>query len=68
MSPKSGERQGIALIIVRYGLGTVLLMAGVVLLAVNPGGFGVDGFGMAAGAGLSVLLLNFLFSLGCGHA
>ena len=48
----------------RYGIGGVLVLAGVIVLAVNPGGFGVDGFAMAAGSGLSVLLLNFLFRLG----
>ncbi len=49
---------------VRYGIGGLLILAGLVLLAVNPGGFGVDGFAMAAGSGLSVLLINFLFRLG----
>ena len=33
-------------------------------LIVNPGGFGVDGFAMAVGGGLSVLLINFLYRLG----
>jgi hypothetical protein len=49
---------------VRYGLGVIMLIAGIVLVAINPGGFGVDGFAMAAGGGLSVLLINFLFRLG----
>ena len=48
----------------RYGLGVVMVVAGIVMLAVNPGGFGVDGFAMAVGGGLSVLLINFLFRLG----
>ena len=39
-------------------------MLGVVLLIVSPGGFGVEGFGLSAGAGSSVLMLNFLFRLG----
>jgi hypothetical protein len=52
------------LMVVRYGLGGALVITGVVLLAVNPGGFGVDGFALAVGAGLSVLLINFLFRLG----
>ncbi len=55
---------GFGLIIVRYGLGIILVLAGIVLIAVNPGGQGVDGFAMAAGAGLSVLLINFLYRLG----
>ena len=40
------------------------MLAGLVLLAADPGGFGVDGFAMAVGSGLSVLLVNFLFRLG----
>jgi len=52
------------MIVVRYGLGAVMVVAGIVMLAVNPGGFGVDGFAMAVGGGLSVLLINFLFRLG----
>lgn len=49
---------------VRYGLGAILVGAGFIVLVVNPGGFGVDGFAMAAGSGLSVLMLNWLFRLG----
>lgn len=48
---------------VRYGIGGVLVIAGLVLLIVNPGGFGVDGFAMAVGSGLSVLLLNWMYRL-----
>jgi len=50
--------------LVRYGVGILLVLAGVVLLIVNPGGFGVDGFGMSAGAGCSVLMLNWLYRIG----
>jgi hypothetical protein len=49
---------------VRYGIGIVLCIAGLVLLVLNPGGFGVEGFAMADGAGLSVLMLNGLYRLG----
>ncbi len=49
---------------VRYGIGGVMVIAGIVLLAVSPAGLGVDGFALAAGGGLSVLLINFLFRLG----
>jgi hypothetical protein len=49
---------------VRYGIGSIALIAGVVLLLVNPGGFGVEGFGLAWGAGLSVLMLNWMFRVG----
>ena len=50
--------------IVRYGIGAVMVIAGIVLVVINPGGFGVDGFALAAGGGLSVLLINWLFRLG----
>jgi hypothetical protein len=49
---------------VRYGIGAGALIAGLVLLVVNPGGFGVEGFGLAWGAGLSVLMLNWMFRVG----
>jgi small neutral amino acid transporter SnatA (MarC family) len=50
--------------LIRYGLGAAMIIAGIVMAAINPGGFGVDGFAMAVGGGLSVLLINFLFRLG----
>jgi hypothetical protein len=49
---------------VRYGLGIVMVLAGVVVLLVSPSSNGVDGFALAVGGGLSVLLLNFLYRLG----
>jgi hypothetical protein len=49
---------------VRYGIGVVMVIGGVVMLIANPGGFGVDGFAMAVGGGLSVLMINWLFRLG----
>ncbi|HET6867364.1 MAG TPA: hypothetical protein VFH80_15700 [Solirubrobacteraceae bacterium] len=52
------------LLMLRYGIGGVMVVAGIVILIVNPGGFGVDGFAMAVGGGLSVLLINFLYRLG----
>src|SRR5438874_5587335 len=63
-SPSSRNRHPIGMILVRYGIGGVMVLAGVVMIAVNPGGFGVDGFAMAVGGGLSVLLINVLFRLG----
>lgn len=48
---------------IRYGLGGILVLAGIVLLILNPGGFGVDGFAMAAGSGFSVLMLNWFYRL-----
>lgn len=56
--------QSIGLLVVRYGIGLVMVIAGLILLIANPGGFGVDGFALAAGGGGSVLMLNFLFRLG----
>ena len=49
---------------IRYGLGWLLVVAGIVILIVSPGGFGLYGFGMTAGSGLSILLLNYLYRLG----
>ena len=60
--PPAGRSVG--LLVLRYGIGGVMVVAGIVLLVVNPGGFGVDGFAMAVGGGLSVLLINFLYRLG----
>jgi hypothetical protein len=48
---------------VRYGIGGVIVLAGIVVLAVVPGDMGVYGFASAVGAGLSVVLLNFLYRL-----
>jgi hypothetical protein len=53
----------IGMLAVRYGLGGVMVLGGLVLLVINPGGVGVDGFAMAVGGGLSVLMLNFMFRL-----
>ena len=49
---------------VRYGIGVIMVIAGIVLLIVNPGGFGVEGFSLAEGAGLSVLMLNWMYRVG----
>jgi hypothetical protein len=49
---------------IRYVVPAVLVLLGLVVLAINPGGLGVDGFGLFAGAGLSILLLNLLFRIG----
>jgi hypothetical protein len=56
--------RSIGLLVLRYGIGGVMILAGIVVLIVNPAGFGVDGFAMAVGGGLSVLLINFLYRLG----
>lgn len=52
------------LFLVRYGIGGALVLAGIVLLVINPSGIGVDGFAMGAGSGLSVIMINVLFRLG----
>lgn len=55
---------GALTLFVRYGIGGVMVVAGVLLLIVSPGGFGTEGFAMCTGGGLSVLMLNWLFRLG----
>jgi hypothetical protein len=57
-------KRSIGLLLLRYGIGGVMVLAGIVMLIVDPSGLGVDGFAMAAGGGLSVLLINFLYRLG----
>jgi hypothetical protein len=50
---------------VRYLLPLAIFLLGVALLIIDSGGIvGVEGFFMATGAALSVLLLNLLFRLG----
>jgi hypothetical protein len=49
--------------LVRYGIGIAMVTAGIVLLIAVPG-TGVDGFAMAVGGGLAVLMINGLFRLG----
>jgi hypothetical protein len=57
-------RPSLLMLIVRYGLGAAMVVGGIVMLVIDPSGLGVDGFAMAAGGGLSVLMINFLFRLG----
>jgi hypothetical protein len=52
------------MLIVRYGIGGAMVLAGIVMLIVSPSGLGVEGIGMAVGGGLAVLLLNLLYRLG----
>jgi hypothetical protein len=50
---------------VRYLLPLAIFLLGVALLIIDSGGIvGVEGFFMATGAALSVLLLNWLFRFG----
>jgi hypothetical protein len=53
-----------SLLVLRYGIGGAMAVAGIILLVTNSGGFGVDGFALGVGAGLSLIMLNFLYRLG----
>jgi hypothetical protein len=55
--------RSVGLFAVRYGIAGVIVLAGIAVLAVVPGDVGVYGFASAVGAGLSVVLLNFLYRL-----
>jgi hypothetical protein len=48
---------------VRYGIGGVMVLTGIVVLVAVPGDMGAHGFASSIGAGLSVVLLNFLYRL-----
>jgi len=61
---EQAPKRSIGLLLLRYGIGGGMVLAGIVMLIVDPSGLGVDGFAMAAGGGLSVLLINFLYRLG----
>ena len=65
MDPVEGRHRAsqIGLLAVRYRIGFVMVIAGVVLLIAVPG-TGVDGFAMAVGGGLAVIMINGLFRLG----
>ena len=58
------KKQSRSLFMLRYGIGGAMCIAGIVLLVTNTGGFGVDGFALGAGAGLSLIMLNVLYRLG----
>ena len=51
---------------VRYGIALALIVAGQVVLIADPGekGAGWEGWSLFSGAGIAVLLLNFLFRIG----
>src|ERR1700734_583579 len=53
-----------SLLVLRYGIGGAMAVAGIVLLVTNSGGFGVDGFALGVGGGLSLIMINFLYRLG----
>jgi len=60
-SPVSWRSAG--LFVVRYGIGGAMVLAGVVVLAIDGGELGAFGFASAIGAGLSVVLLNLLYRM-----
>jgi hypothetical protein len=53
-----------SLFVLRYGIGGAMSLVGIILLVTNSGGFGVDGFALGVGAGLSLIMLNVLYRLG----
>ena len=57
-------RRELALAALRYGLPAVLVILGFVILFTVPGSLRWDGLAMCVGAGLSILLLNWLFRVG----
>ncbi len=48
----------------RYGLAGIFIVMGFVALFFAPATSRYEGFSMAVGSGLSILLLNFLFRMG----
>jgi hypothetical protein len=48
---------------VRYGIGGIMILAGVVALVAVGGEVGAHGFAMAVGAGLTVMLVNLLYRM-----
>jgi hypothetical protein len=61
--PRSRSVTDITMGFIRYGIGAIMVAGGVIMLVVSPAGLGVDGFAMAVGGGLSVLLLNYMYRL-----
>jgi hypothetical protein len=52
-----------ALFAVRYGIGGVMILAGIVSLVAVGGEVGAHGFSLAVGAGLCVMLINLLYRM-----
>jgi hypothetical protein len=61
---RSAVPRKVTLLAVRYGLAAALVIAGFVILVTAEGDLRWEGWAMCVGAGLSVLLLNWLFRLG----
>ena len=62
-SPHTSDTSA-GMLFVRYGIGGTMVLGGIIMLVISPSGLGPEGFGMAAGGGLAVLLLNLLYRLG----
>lgn len=61
---RGGGKTTAGVLVGRYGLSGVLVLAGVVCLLVAPEGDAFHGFALFTGAGLSLLLLNVLYRIG----
>ena len=64
MAAESGEDQSAGLLLVRYGIPALLILAGLAALLFGPDGAALEGWALFTGAGLSVLLLNVLYRVG----
>jgi hypothetical protein len=60
----SQKRSARGLWFVRYGIGLLTILGGIVWLVLNIGDFGLEGLFAFAGAGLSIILINLLFRMG----
>lgn len=63
-SPTGARGRSAGLLALRYGLPAAVVLAGFVILFTVDGSRRWEGWAMCVGAGLSVLLLNWLFRLG----
>lgn len=58
-----GPWQSVGLFGIRYGIGGIMIIAGIAFLVVEGGDVGALGCASAVGAGLAVMLLNLLFRM-----
>jgi hypothetical protein len=64
VADSSARRTSPWLIGVRYGIPAAMIIGGILLAVIGAGDQGIEGFAMAVGGGLSVLLLNILYRVG----
>lgn len=62
-APSTARQSPHGMWVVRYGIGAIMVLGGIVVLVVSPAGLGADGFAMSVGGGLSVLLINYMYRL-----